>query len=126
MKQVTIDYTTIANLANRLRNAVNRYNKIETTDDLDDKLDTARKQLAELAVDPQADASDIMRLSSQIKTLSDTKERTDSHVEDALETIGKLKYLINEELAKVDVDERPCELSDFITPANREVADGNA
>lgn len=126
MKQVTIDYTTIANLANRLRNAVNRYNKIETTDDLDDKLDTARKQLAELAVDPQADAADIMRLSSQIKTLADSKTRADSHVEDALETIGKLKFLINEELAKVDVDERPCELSDFITPATKGDANGDA
>lgn len=72
---------------------------------------TAR--LNELIADAGDNGTALVDTSRELQTLRANREKQAEKIEEITATIGRLKFLLADELAKIDIDERHATLEDF-------------
>ncbi|MGR3808603.1 hypothetical protein SAMN05660772_01878 [Pasteurella testudinis DSM 23072] len=108
----TINFEVTTRLIQKLRNATQKHAALKDTAKSVQKEQELKTRMAELADDNDETGSALVDTARELQALRNNRAKQSEKVEENNKLIGQLKFLLHEELAKIDVDERTATLED--------------
>lgn len=112
MKTLTMNTDIISKLIQKLKPALAKHAALSDIDTVNAREQELQQRMIDLVADG-CEGNLLVDTARELQTLRQNKEKQQEKLAEVTETIQKLKFLLSDTIAELDIDEKPAALEEF-------------